>query len=232
MAAFETDLPTFTTILPFSKKEVKFRPFRVKEEKVLLMANAGDNIKDVTDAVENIIEACTNGAVTASNSSMFDMQHMWLMLRGKSVSEELDFYVTCACEYRNELTANVEDFKFRQTPGHSMTVDLGHYTVEMRYPTFEDYGMLYEINTVDAVMEVVANCMTRIVTVEEVKLNTPDTASEFREFLDNITPAQFKKLEAFFSTMPVLEYVAKYTCKGCGAEKEVTIDGVRSFFAS
>lgn len=233
MAVFETDLPRFKTILPFSKREVEFRPFKVKEEKVLLMANAGDNIKDVTVAVENIVEACTNGAVTATNSSMFDMQHMWLQLRGKSVSEELEFYLTCACEHQTNLTVHIDDFKFRETAGHSSIIDLGGFSVEMRYPTFDDYSLLYESNSVESVYDVVAACISKIVTKEEVKLNnTIESKAEFREFVDNVTPAQFKKLESFFSTMPVLEYVAKYTCAGCQKEKEVAIDGVSNFFGS
>jgi hypothetical protein len=232
MAAFETDLPTFTTILPFSKREVQFRPFRVKEEKVLLMANAGDNIKDVTTAVENIVEACTNGAVTAQNSSMFDVQHMWLQLRGKSISEDLDFYLTCACEHQTNMTVHIDQFKFRETVGHTPNIDMGGYSVQMRYPTFEDYALLYESDSVESVYDVVAACITKIITTEEVKLNTADTKTEFREFVDNITPAQFKKLEQFFSTMPVLEYVAKYVCKGCEKEKEVAIDGINNFFGS
>lgn len=232
MIGFETDLPRFKTILPFSKREIEFRPFRVKEEKILLMANAGDNIKDVTTAVENIVEACTNGAVTASNSSMFDVQHMWLQLRGKSISEDLNFYLTCACEHQTNMTVHIDQFKFKETEGHTSHIDMGTYSIEMRYPTFEDYGLLYESASIESVYDVVAACITRIVTREEVKLNTSDTKAEFREFVDNITPAQFKKLEQFFSTMPVLEYVAKYVCKGCNKDKEVAIDGVNNFFGS
>jgi hypothetical protein len=233
MASFETDLPVFKTILPFSKREVEFRPFRVKEEKVLLMANAGDSIKDVTTAVENIVSACTNGAVTATNSSMFDVQHMWLQLRGKSISEDLEFTLTCGvCEHQTNMTIHIDDFKFRETAGHSAVIDLGGCSVEMRYPTFEDYANLYEIDSAEMVYDVVAACITKIVTQEEVRLNTPDTKAEFREFVDNIIPIQFKKLEKFFTTMPVLEYIAKYTCAGCDTEKEVAIDGVQNFFGS
>jgi hypothetical protein len=131
------------------------------------------------------------------------------------------------------MTVHVDDFKFRETAGHVKNIDLGGFSVEMRYPTFEDYGMLYESNSVDSVYDVVANCIDKIITKEEVKLNnSPESKAEFREFVDNVTPAQFKKLEAFYNTMPVLEYVAKYTCAGCGKEKEVAIDGVTNFFGS
>lgn len=234
-----TDLPRFKTTLPISKEEISFRPFTVKEEKVLIMANEGDDIKDVTDAVENLVDVCTFGVVKAETHSMFDVQHVFLQLRSKSISETLDLILTCQkidetgllrCDHKTPVALRVDAFTFRENAGHTQKIDLISCRVEMRYPTFRDYGHMYESNDAEQVYNVVAGCIERIITDEEVSVQDTTNAHDFRTFVDGITPIQFKKLEEFFETLPVLECTIKYVCAKCQKENEVTVDGVRNFF--
>jgi len=226
-------LPTFTMTLPLTGEEITYRPFLVKEEKLLILSNESEIIKEITDAVIQLVRDCTFGVMDPSKYSMFDIQYAFLQIRGKSISEEIEFYLICnTCDHRTESIVRVDQFKFRHTPGHTNVIDLnGDMKVEMRYPSFDKYGMLYDKLEDDAVFDVVASCIDRIITNDEVYCNdSKDTYLEVREFIDNMTPEQFAKLEEFFTTMPVLEYTIEYICAGCQAENTVVIDGVRNFF--
>jgi hypothetical protein len=234
-------LPTFTTELPISKRLITFRPFVVKEEKLLIMANAGDDISDVMKAIGQIVKECSFGEVDVDRDAMFDVFHLFLQLRGKSIGEVMEYFLICdTCEHKTPATVHVDDFKLRRTPGHTNRIDLGSCQVSMRYPTYKHYSALYETNEPDRVFDVVAGCIESIITSEEMQVQTPERAGEFRSFVDNLTPAQFKKLADFFETMPVLEYVISYICDGtitegtetkkCGKRVEVAVDGIRNFF--
>jgi len=227
-------VPRFITELPISKLKVSFRPFLVKEEKSLIMANESGEAKDVTNAVTQIVEACTDGVVTAKNGSMFDMQHMFLQIRAKSIGETIEFYLVCTkdgCNHKVSREINVEEFKLHETPGHTHVIDLGNgLQVEMRYPNFDMFSRLYESEEEDVIYDVVAACIGKIITPEEVVENNGEDPTEWRTFVDNLTPEQFAKLEVFFDTMPVLQYNTTYTCEACQTVNDVTIDGVRNFF--
>lgn len=228
-------VPTFTMTLPLTGEVVSYRPFLVKEEKLLIMANEDGNIKEITNAVTQLVKDCTSDVMKPDTHSMFDIQYAFLQIRGKSISEEIPFYLICeneGCGYKTETSVRIDQFQFRENPEHTNTIDLGvGIKVIMRYPSFEKYGLLYDRVEDDAVFDVVASCIEKIVTEDEVYVNeNKDTLAEVRGFLDSITPEQFSKLEVFFTTMPILEYVHPYTCKGCGIKNSVTIDGVRNFF--
>ena len=227
-------VPRFKTLLPLSNKEIEYRPFLVKEEKLLILANESNNVSDVTDAIENIVKNCTDGAVDAQNNSMFDVQHMFLQIRGKSIGESLEFYFICKkdeCNNKKSMEINVSDFKLTSTPEHTDMIDLGNgCNLKMRYPTFKDFSLLYEDDKDDNVYDVVASCIEQIITQEEVIVNKRDNIKEYREFVDNLTPDQFSKIEKFFETMPILKFETTYTCEACGTVNDITIDGIRNFF--
>lgn len=226
-------VPTFVMTLPLSGEEITYRPFLVKEEKLLILANEGNIIKDITDAVVRLVEDCTFSVMKSSVYSMFDIQYAFLQIRGKSISEVIDFYLICdSCQHKTETTVRVDQFAFRHTEGHSKVVEISSgIKINMRYPSFEKYGMLYDNGEDGAVFDVVASCVESIVSDDEVfKNDSKDALLEVREYLDNMTPEQFAKLESFFTTMPVLEHVITYKCGGCETENTVVIDGVRNFF--
>jgi hypothetical protein len=230
----EIVVPEYKTVLPVSKSEVSFRPFLVKEEKLLIMANESGEAREVTDAITRIVQDCTDGAVNPKTFSMFDMQYMFMQIRGKSVGETLDFNVLCdnpECDHRTKIAAHINNFTLQETSGHDPMVDLGNGNkIKMNYPNFDLFAVLFESDDTERIYDVVAACIDQVITPDEVAVNDGEHPQEFREFLDNLTPEQFGKLEHFFSTMPVLEYKTTFTCEACQTVNDVTIDGVRNFF--
>ena len=225
-------LPKHTTKLPVSGEEITFRPFLVKEEKILLLAAESGEVKDIVSATIDIVEACTECAVNR-NSPMFDVMHMFLHIRGKSVGETLEFNIGCdneECEIRTDVSVGVDDFVVTKFPNHTNELKFGNVTVVMRYPTFDVFTELMESDDVERIYNIVAKCIVRIITPDEsIENDDPSKLGDFREFIENVTPEQFEKFEKFFDTMPRIVGHAGYLCK-CGTKNEIKIDGVRHFF--
>lgn len=225
-------VPTFTMILPHSKKEIKFRPYVVKEEKLLIMADDSKDIETTLNIIGDIVKNCTFNAIDIETDAMFDVQHAFLQIRGKSSGEAFEIYLVCGnCNHKTPVLLNVNDFKLKTTPGHTNTIKLPeNYSVEMRYPTFKHFMKLYESEDENKVYDVVAECIKTISTVEETFENTKDNIKDIREFIDNLTPDQFEQFENFFITMPLLQHSLDYTCSSCNTLNNVLIDGINNFF--
>ena len=225
-------VPTFKMTLPFTQKVINFRPYVVKEEKLLIMAMESDSIDSAITVVGDLVKSCTFGMLDVEKDPMFDVQYAFLQIRGKSQGESIDIIATCTkCKNNNTLSINVEDFKLQTTPAHSNKITLDeNYHVTMKYPTFNDFADLYNEDKSELIYEVVARCIDSVYNDEEVFKNDGDSFSEFRTFVDNLTPEQFEKFENFFVTMPILQYASDYTCKGCGTNNYILIDGVSNFF--
>jgi T4 bacteriophage base plate protein len=227
-------VPTFKMILPHSKKEVAYRPYVVKEEKLLIMANESENTGAIIDAICDVVNNCTFGAVDAENSAMFDVQYAFLQIRGKSQGEQLEFNSVCgveSCENQTPIAINVSDFVLKAIPEHTNKITLDNTTnVIMKYPTLYLYNELYETKDENVIYGVVASCIDTIYTEDETFVNDGKNNDEFRKFVDNLTPSQFEKFEQFFVTMPILLFSVNYICSACGKENSLTIDGIRNFF--
>lgn len=228
-------VPTFEMTLPFSKRVIKFRPYLVKEEKLLIMANESNNTDNMAAAMGDIVAACTNDEVLFGRDPLFDVQYAFLQIRGKSQGEQLDFYCICGnpeCKKKTPAALNVSDFTLATTPGHSNRIEFSSdYVIKMRYPTFEHYHALYESDEEDAIYDVVAKCIDTIVAGDEIFTNDdPHNYAEFREFVDNMTPEQFEMFEHFFITMPVLQHTIEYECRYCNTKNTLTVDGITNFF--
>ena len=224
-------VPKFTTTLPYSGEKIEFRPFLVKEEKVLLLANESEKTEDAVQALKDIIEACTFNKVQISNYCLADMQWLFLQIRGKSIGEEIDVYLICGeCEAKQLHTMNVSEFETVVTPASNLISIDGATKVELKYPTLEHYAALYETDSEETIYKIVANCITKIYNEDEVFVNEGDNELELLEFIDNLTPEQFAPFEKFFKNMPVLHKKVVYACKKCETENTLTVDGINHFF--
>jgi T4 bacteriophage base plate protein len=227
-------VPTFKMTLPFSKKEVTYRPYVVKEEKLLIMANESDDALAMIDAICDVVANCTFGEITPSKDPMFDVQYAFLQIRGKSQGEELEFYSVCGieeCGHQTPVKMKVSDFTLKLTPGHTNRIELENsVNVVMNYPTLNLYNALYETKDEEAIYDIVAQCIDTIYTGDETFVNDATEFSEFRNFIDNLTPAQFEKFEQFFVSMPVLIFTFTYDCDKCQKQNTLTIDGITNFF--
>jgi hypothetical protein len=225
-------VPRYTTTLPFTKKDVTFRPYLVKEEKLLIMANEANDQEFLIRTIGDVVRDCTAGVIDITKDAMFDVQHVFLQIRGKSQGETVQFISTCpACNAQYPSSMHVNDFALKTTPGHTNVIALSDdHKVQMRYPTFNHFLRLYSDDAKDSdIFEVVAECIDKIFTDEEVFVNTPEEKESVLEFIEMLTPEQFDRLESFFATMPILQYSQTFTCE-CGQKNTVVIDGIHNFF--
>lgn len=225
-------VPTFTMILPFSKKEVKFRPYVVKEEKLLIMARESDDNNDMIRAVGDIVKECTFGEVDIDKSPMFEVQYAFLQIRGKSIGEQFDFVTVCKnCNHSNPISVGIDEFTLDTTEGHTNKIKLDeNLTVLMRYPSIKNFIRLYFDEGDNAIYDVVADCIEKIYTEDEVYENDGQDRTIFLQFLENLTLKQFEQLERFFITMPILQKEVKFECGKCSQENRTLINGVSNFF--
>jgi hypothetical protein len=224
-------IPKFTTTLPYSGVKVEFRPFLVKEEKILLLANESDRTEDAVQALKDIIESCTFGKVQINDYCLADMQWLFLQIRGKSIGEEIDVYLICGkCEAKQLYTMNVSDFETVVTPSNNVISIDGSTTVELKYPTLEHYAALYESDSEETIYQIVANCITKIYNEDEMFVNEGESQQELLEFIDNLTPEQFSPFEQFFKNMPVLHKKVEFTCRKCETGNSLVVDGINHFF--
>jgi len=236
MALPTMDLPTHELEIPSNKKKIKFRPFLVKEEKVLLLALESDNEKNIRDAVLNLLKGCISTRIKLENLATFDLEYIFLNIRAVSVGEVVEINVTCQDDEKTQVkySLNLTNVQVNFPDGHSNKIMLTNDTgVMMKYPSFdrfvENQFQQKEVNE-DTVIEIIGESIDQIFQGEEVFDSSTTTPKEFIQFVESLTNAQLEKLQEFFETSPRLEH--KFTVKNpkTDVESEYTISGLASFF--
>ena len=236
MALPTMDLPTYDLEVPSTKKKIKFRPFLVKEEKVLLMALESENEENIRGAVQNLLKSCIQSRIKLENLATFDLEYIFLNIRAVSVGEIVEINVTCQDD--NETTVrynlNLTDVKVTFPKGHSNKIMLTKDTgVIMKYPSFNRFVDSQFANkevTEDTVLEIIAESIDQIFQGEEVFDESTTTPKEFKEFVESLTNAQMEKLQKFFETSPKLEHKFKVRNPNTDVESDYTISGLAAFF--
>ena len=236
MALPTVDLPTHELEIPSNKKKIKFRPFLVKEEKVLLLALESEDDKNIRSAVHNLLKGCISSRIKIDKLATFDLEYIFLNIRAVSVGEVVDINVTCQDDEKTQVKyqLNLTDVNVTFPEGHSnkimLTDDLG---VIMRYPSFnrfvENQFAQKEVNE-DTVIEIIAESIDQIFQGEEVYDESTTTPKEFVEFVESLTNTQLEKLQTFFETSPRLEHKFKVKNPNTDVESDYTISGLASFF--
>lgn len=224
-------VPKYKLTLPSTGKEITYRPFVMKEEKILLMAGEGSE-NDMLEAVDTVIKSCTNGEVSTKTHPLFDIQYVFLQMRAKSVGEIAEFVIVCgSCSNKLSATLNIAELEVERTPGHTDTIVLeGSTGVKMRYPRLEHLATLEQAGDVESIYNVIAECVSSIFTEDEVFPCDGSNLEEVKEFLDNLTTEQFTKVRAFFDTMPKMTHTIAYTCGKCESPNEIVLAGLAGFF--
>ena len=243
MALPKLNVPVYETILPSTDKVVKYRPFLVKEEKILLTAVESEDNTIVTNAVKQILKNCIQGKLNINELPTFDIEYLFLRLRAKSVGEKITVGLKpfpCAqnegelCKFSTEVEINLEEVKVKKNDNHTSKIMIDdNVGVKLKYPDIDlitPDGNKEKLSQVDLGMSVIKNCIDMIFTKETVHERDSFTEEELDEFLDSLNSEQFERIKEFFDTIPKLSHTAKYTCKTCGEEKETTIEGLNSFF--
>jgi len=236
MALPTVDLPTHELEIPSNKKKIKFRPFLVKEEKVLLLALESDNDGNIREAVLNLLKGCVTSRIKLENLATFDLEYIFLNIRAVSVGEVVDIQVTCQDDEKTQVKyqLNLTDVKVSFPEGHTNKImlndDLG---VIMKYPSFnrfvESQFAQKDVNE-DTVIEIIAESIDQIFQGEEVYDESTTTPKEFVQFVESLTTQQLEKLQGFFETSPRLEHKFKIKNPNTDVESDYTLSGLQSFF--
>ena len=236
MALPKMDLPTYDLELPSNKKKIKYRPFLVKEEKILLLALESDNEQNIRDAVNNLIKSCVLSRIKLENLATFDLEYIILNIRAVSVGEIVEMNVTCQDDNETQVkyNLNLTDVKVHFPDGHSnkimLTDTLG---VIMKYPSFNrfvDAQFTKKGVDEDTVLGIIAESIDQIFQGDDVYDQSTTSNKEFVEFVEGLTNAQMAKLQEFFQTSPRLEHTFKVKNPKTGVESDYTISGLQSFF--
>jgi hypothetical protein len=204
--------PTYSTTQPSTGKTVKFRPFTVKEEKALLLALQEESITAVTDAISNVISACTDGRVDPQQIPYYDAEYLFLQIRSKSVGEIIDLVGSCDCspKAKTQFSVDIADTVVEPKPTGIFTVKIpdSNYTMQVDHPSIDDFASLVKSEGESAI-EVVVNCTKSVMTDDEV---LDWSQKEKLEFVESMTPKQQKDISKFLKDMPLTKIPAKYKC--------------------
>jgi hypothetical protein len=230
--------PTYELEIPSTKKKVRYRPFLVKEEKILIIAMESEDPKEISNAVKTVISNCilTKG-VSIDKLSTFDIEYLFLNIRGKSVGEEVEVLITCPDDGTTQVPINInlDEIKVQTNEKHSRDIKLDdNLTLRMRYPSMNEFiknnFMTGENMSVDDTFELISSCIEQVYSEEESWAATDFTKKELLEFVEQLTSNQFKEIEKFFETMPKLSHTIKVKNPNTKVESEVVLEGLSAFF--
>ena len=231
--------PTYELELPSSGETIKYRPFLVKEEKVLVIALESEDNKQITTAIKTVLKNCiqTKG-IKVEQLPTFDIEYLFLNIRGKSVGETVDVNVTCPDDEvtTTKVTIDLDAIQVQKNEEHTNQIKLDDsIMMELKYPSLEQFIKsnfdFTDENQMDQSFQLIGQCIDKIYTEDEVWAAADCTKKEINEFLESMNSNQFKDIEAFFETMPKLQHTVTVTNPKTNVESEVVIEGLASFFA-
>ena len=238
-------LPKITTAeyelkLPSSGKTIKYRPFLVREEKILILSLESEDRKQITSAVKQVLKECvlTKG-IKVDQLPSFDIEYLFLNVRSKSVGETIDLVVTCGDDGTTEVpvTVPIDEIKVTKSDDHSPDIELSDgYTVRMKYPSLSQFieNNFSEVDSDDLVeksFDMVASTIDMVYNDEEMFSAAECTKKELKDWVETLTSAQFQKIEKFFETMPKLTHTLKVVNPNTKKENTVVLEGLSDFFA-
>ena len=231
--------PTYELELPSTGQTITYRPFLVKEEKVLVIALESEDTKQITTAIKNVIKSCiqTRG-VKVESLPTFDIEYLFLNIRGKSVGEEIEVNITCPDDdvTQVKVTINLDDIEVQKNEKHTKRIKLDNtLMMEMRYPSLDqfiksNFDFKEGGNAMDQSFELIASCVDKIFTEDEVWAAADCTKKEINEFLESMNSSQFKEIEQFFETMPKLSHTLNVKNPKTKKNNEVVLEGLAAFF--
>ena len=231
--------PTYELELPSTGKKIKYRPFLVKEEKLLVLALETENTKDISTAIKTVLKNCIQSrGVKVESLPTFDIEYLFLNIRGKSVGEEIEVNLIAPDDKETSVpvTINIDDIKIKKNKGHTNKIKLDKtLMMEMKYPSLDEFvknnfDFDGEVD-MDQSFDLIASCIDKIYNEEEVWSTADCTKKEVKEFLEQMNSMQFKEIEKFFETMPKLSHSVTFTNPKTKVESTVVLEGLSSFFA-
>ena len=229
--------PTYELTIPSTGKKIKYRPFLVKEEKVLIIAMESEDMNTIASAVNDVIKSCiiTRG-IKVEDLSTFDIEYLFLNIRGKSVGEEVEVLITCPDDNTTKVPTIIalDEIQVIFDEKHSKDIKLDDtLTMRLKDPSMEEFiksNFALSDISVDDTFEIVMSCIEQIYNEEESWSIKDCTKKELKEFVEQLSSKQFKQIENFFETMPKLSHTITVTNPNTGVENDVVLEGLASFF--
>ena len=224
--------PKYELIIPSLKKKVKFRPFLVKEEKVLMIAMESGDQKDALNAILDTISVCIQDKINLNTLTTFDVEYLFLQLRAKSIGETAKVNIKCTkCGTPNTVSIKLDDINI-ELPEIENTVKLDEkVSVELQWPPFKGLTEVNTDNSTESAFEMNANCI-KIIYTEDERINVSEVSKEeIKEFLESMNSEQFSKLRDYIDQLPKLKHDVAFCCKNCATSNNVTLEGVESFLS-
>lgn len=231
--------PKYELELPSTGNTVQFRPFLVKEEKLLVIALESEDSKEITTAVKTVIQSCIlSKGIKVETLPTFDIEFLFLNIRGKSVGEEIEVNIICPDDNQTQakVSIDINDIKVQRDDSHTNKIKIDDtIMMQMKYPSLEQFIQnnfnFSDKNAMDQSFELMASCIDQVFTEDEVWAASDCTKKEIKEFIESMNSTQFKDIEKFFETMPKLSHKVKVTNPKTKVKSEVVLEGLASFFA-
>ena len=232
--------PSYELELPSTGKTIQYRPFLVKEEKLLVIALESEDMKQITNAIKAVIRACvlTKG-IKVETLPTFDIEYLFLNIRGKSVGEDIAVNITCPDDEKTQVSVNInlDDIEVKKPEGHSNQIKLDNdLMMELKYPSLNEFIKNnfdpndLSKNPMEQSFDLVGSCIDKIYNQDEVWAASDCTKKEISDFLDSMNSSQFKEVENFFESMPKLSHTVKITNPNTKVESDIVLEGLASFF--
>ena len=233
----KVNTPTYELVLPSNNKKIRYRPFLVREEKILIMALESEDMKQITNSVIEILNACilTKG-VKVSTLSTFDIEYLFLNVRAKSVGESIEVNVTCPDDNKTsvQVSVDLDTIKVKKNRKHTNIIKLDDtLSLKMKYPSMDQFiesNFESSDDTIKNTMKVITSSIDMIFSEEESWNASESTPKELEEFIEQLNSKQFQTIEKFFDTMPKLSHRVKVTNPKTNVESTVILEGLAAFF--
>ena len=228
--------PSFELTLPSNGKKIKYRPFLVKEEKILILAIESNSMKDITRAIKDILKNCilTKG-IKVDELPTFDIEYLFLNIRARSIGESIDLVITCPDDEKTKVnsTIYIDEIEVKKNDEHDINIKIDDtYTMKMKYPSldqFIDENFVFEGQS-DNSFEIIASCIDMVYSEEEAWEAKECSKKELLEFVEQLNSMQFKQIEKFFDTMPQLSHEIEVENPNTKVKSTVLLEGLASFF--
>jgi hypothetical protein len=230
MALPKLNTPTFELTLPSNGSKVKFRPFLVKEHKVLLTMSEAEN-NEVARIIRELVDVCTFKQLNVDELPHFDIEYIFMFLRAKSIGESVDVIVNCECGEKIETSFNIEELKVDKPEGHSNKIMINDTVgVEMKYPNIDDVVGIFASDDNQKVIDIIITSIKAVYDADNYWETKDQTKQELEEFVYSLTKEQFDKLEKFFVTSPKIVQHIECDCPKCGKHNVSKLEGLQNFF--
>ena len=229
------DKPKYELVVPSTGKSLRYRPYLVIEEKILMLAMESQDKKAALNAIVDTITACVDEDLNKKDLTIFDIEYMFIKIRSKSIGETTTIGLKCkSCDVVNEVQVNLDEVKIKSNKevDKEISVD-GDITLKMKWPQFYDVVLIEEnekLSETERTFKLIAKCMESIVTEDEIFLLKDESEEEVMRFIDSLNTEQFNKIKDFVQNMPRAEKEIEYSCTSCGHENKLVLRGIDDFF--